>query len=871
MSDNDSDLDKKSFGDGDESDSFSNEQKVKESASSQNSQLKKEEEKQKEISKLVKNEDKREIENKKSTEKEDKDKINESSNEESSDSDDKKKKPKKDEKKEEKKEEKREEKKEDKKEEDKKEDKKDDKKEEGKKKNNKKKKGSDSDSDSSSSSKKSKKSSKKDKKENDEDKALAKELDDDESSSSSDEDKKNKKKKVKKDEEKGKEKEKEKKENEENEKDKEKKEREEKERKKKEKEEKERKEKEERERERKERERRERERRENEEKERREKEQRDRNSYQNRGYDNNNRNRDNNQFFSQNFSRSGNQNNMDRNNNIPNINDTNGSYQQKKAKKFDSNRVKELNKIVTENNEIISEMKSAYPGFTQLECASVFQKVKLATSQTIFEIMNQIHRDISILITINEAENRNKKEYLLPIDPYEIIDPVYNNPEHIKMMKYFHIYKREDKEKLPPYLQEILKDDYYFYTNEVNKRRKVIKYPDGSFNYIPIKCDEGCKNPNCIYSHNDCEMEFHPLFYKTKFSNSSKGVFSKTSDNLLKDFRIIYNYKNENIINLIKLLDEKKIANTSFKDFCKNKINSFELETFKTLECPHIKNGMECPKKDSHLCYYYHDISERRRPPTLYRYTNEMCPNQQNNKNGKIKSRCKNGDFCHLCHTRYELFYHKLLYGKAMTCLRKKKNGKCIYEETCYAYHPYKEPGYKKTREEIIQEKKDELLDQYTEEHELLNSLISHYKCQCCNKYNKKFKFVLLANCEHIICHKCFKEKALNKKKCPISNCKKKFDTENKEECIEMNIKESAEKIDELIQKNYKEKLEKEKEGKTEKTKKEKEKKVDEDKNDKKANKKEKEKEKEDNNEKSEKSEKSEDDDDGQDNNNSMG
>ena len=35
--------------------------------------------------------------------------------------------------------------------------------------------------------------------------------------------------------------------------------------------------------------------------------------------------------------------------------------------------------------------------------------------------------------------------------------------------------------------------------------------------------------------------------------------------------------------------------------------------------------------------------------------------------------------------------------------MRPKKNGKCIYEETCYGYHPYKEPGYKKTREEIIQ------------------------------------------------------------------------------------------------------------------------------------------------------------------------
>ena len=52
-------------------------------------------------------------------------------------------------------------------------------------------------------------------------------------------------------------------------------------------------------------------------------------------------------------------------------------------------------------------------------------------------------------------------------------------------------------------------------------------------------------------------------------------------DNFFDDFRIIYNYKNENIINLMKLLD-KKIVKTQFKDIFKKNINSFKLETFKT-------------------------------------------------------------------------------------------------------------------------------------------------------------------------------------------------------------------------------------------------------------------------------------------------
>ena len=203
-------------------------------------------------------------------------------------------------------------------------------------------------------------------------------------------------------------------------------------------------------------------------------------------------------------------------------------------------------------------------------------------------------------------------------------------------------------------------------------------------------------------------------------------------------------------------MDDKKIAKTSFKEIFKNKINSFELETFKTLECPSVKSGMKC-QKDPHLCYYYHKLSERRRPPSLFRYINEMCPDQTYNQSGNIKSHCKNGDFCNKCHSGNEFNYHKLLFGKAMTCLRPKKNGKCIYEETCYAYHPYKEPAYKKTKDEIIQEKKDELLDKYKEESELLSGLIVKYRCQFCDKYNKKFKFIFLIKCGHIICNIFFK------------------------------------------------------------------------------------------------------------------
>ncbi len=486
--------------------------------------------------------------------------------------------------------------------------------------------------------------------------------------------------------------------------------------------------------------------------------------------------------------------------------DDQGSYQQRKPKKYDLNEVKTLNKIIAEYNVVVNEMKNSFPGITQLECASVLKKIKQGSSQTIFEIMNQIHREISIQITLNEADNKNKN-YLLPIDPYEIIDPFYNNPEHIKVMKYYHVYKESDKKKLPPFIQSILKPDF-IYTNESNRRRKVVKYPDGSFNYIPIRCENrACKNEECIYSHTDIEMSFHPLFYKTKYNSNNKGLLEKTASDLLEDFRIIYNYKNPNIINLIKLLEEQKIAKTTYMGYYKNKINSFKLETFKTIECPSVKSGITC-QKDSHLCYFYHNNAERRRPPTLYRYTNELCPDQTYKDNERISNKCKNEDFCNKCHSRYEYYYHKLFFGKAMTCLRPKKKGRCIFEETCYAYHPYKEPGYKKTKEEKIQEKKDEIMDKLNEEYELLNGLINQYKCQSCGKFNKKFIYYLLVKCNHIICCKCFGEaKEMEKKKCP--KCKTKLDS--KEEYIKMDIKTSSKNIDEIIKKHYEEKTAKKK------------------------------------------------------------
>ena len=537
---------------------------------------------------------------------------------------------------------------------------------------------------------------------------------------------------------------------------------------------------------------------------------------------NNNRNnipplRSNNNDFRQNY------------NNNRNYNDNNyqNSYVRKNAKKYDLNTEKSLKEIISGNTIIIDEMRNAYPGIPKLDCANILKKIQNNTSsQTLFEIMNKIHRDISTELTINKINlNQTERKNLFPIDPYEIIDTVYNNPEHVKVMKYYKIYSLEDKNKLSPYLQSSLPNEFYYRKDREReeKRRKLIKYSDGSFNYIPVTCNniKYCQDKNCPYSHNDNENNFHPLFYKTTLSSNNSDInknknLIKNACDLFADFRIIYNYKNESIIKLMKLIDEKKLSKFSFREYMKNKIHSFSLNTFKTLECQAIKSGMKCSKSDPHLCYYYHDISEKRRPPTLFRYINEMCPNQSIIK-GKIKKKCENGDFCNKCHSRYEYYYHSLFYGKAMTCTRKKEFGKCQFEETCYAYHPYKEPGYIRTKEEIIQERKDELLQKYNEENSTLGNLIEKFRCIGCDSFRKKLKYYFLTNCEHVICDKCFK----NMKKCPKCDTKYKKGEESKD-YVELDITESSKYIDELMKAKYAKKKEEEKKTKNDEDKKEK-------------------------------------------------
>ena len=271
--------------------------------------------------------------------------------------------------------------------------------------------------------------------------------------------------------------------------------------------------------------------------------------------------------------------------------------------------------------------------------------------------------------------------------------------------------------------------------------------------------------------------------YKTKYNDEndysdSNIALCPTAKNFDEDFRIIYNYKDQNIINLMNDLNlEYKNNNKRIKSFYK-KIKKFDINTFKIFKCKKEK----C-EKDQHLCYYYHDNNEKRRPPYLYRYINEKCKDR-NYEKGKIK--CKNGDFCNKCHTSNEYNYHKLFFQKYVLCCRDIKNGKCIYIDTCYGFHD-------ENNENVIKKK---IVDKINNDLDNLKKEknVDDFRCHKCERIPKSITFYYL-KCKHILCNKCYNKIKLDNT-CPL--CEKSF---KPGEEIMMYFNVSSKNIDNLISK----------------------------------------------------------------------
>ena len=202
--------------------------------------------------------------------------------------------------------------------------------------------------------------------------------------------------------------------------------------------------------------------------------------------------------------------------------------------------------------------------------------------------MNIVQREICIKLTeynYNKKENVNNYNnyfFNFPMEYMNINDPVYINNEHLQIIKLYKTMSIDEKNKY--FDAKELTEDFFYDKEKNEKRRKVIKYMVGRYNYIPVECknDEKCDLNKCIYAHNKNEINYHPLFYKTYYKDDTDYgenniALCPTAKNFDTDFRIIYNYKDDNIIDLMNNLNmECKNNNKRIKSFYK-KIKKFDI------------------------------------------------------------------------------------------------------------------------------------------------------------------------------------------------------------------------------------------------------------------------------------------------------
>lgn len=416
--------------------------------------------------------------------------------------------------------------------------------------------------------------------------------------------------------------------------------------------------------------------------------------------------------------------------------------------------------FIQTNIEYIRLIQKAFSELSENESADIFNIILDNRSQTIFEITNLLSAENKIKKTTHNFSTYNRNQYINECEIAEVIDSTYINEEHMKFLQYYKVYKA--KEEHDPSLT--LPDDFYYHDIE-ERRRPLKKTENGYYNYIPVKCKlkhdaDVLNKEKCCYAHNDNEIKYHSLMYHTKLCRGKCSTNCPDAHDLEKDFRMIYDYTNDDIITLMQYFNKnlKKVDDYNKLYEMRSPITKFELATFKVIKC---KAGSKC-RKDRHLCYYYHDVIEKRRNPLIFKYSNIICRKAiGDNGTSFTASNCPYGDFCHNAHSNYEVFYHAKNFGKIVKCTRKKINGKCKYIETCYGKHDDIEEG----------DLEDDKEAEFKEKCEKYSKKLSQFGCFKCDTVPKDGTYFLL-NCGCLLCKKCFK-KSVNKaeKKVVCVNC----------------------------------------------------------------------------------------------------
>ena len=528
------------------------------------------------------------------------------------------------------------------------------------------------------------------------------------------------------------------------------------------------------------------------------------NNYYNRNYNKNTGSK--NKYYNKNYNNNGNFNNKKNNyyqnkkwkNNInDNYNDINkndNKYSRNnnsfiKEEDDNYNNIKEefkyeknnnLNDFKQKYNKIIKELRNLfYAEIEEEKIIEILMNVTSKPSLTIFEAMNLIYREIKISENIIYNKSKINKRYGPESDIYE----EKNNSDFTKnnLNKVIQNYKIFDE-------NNGLEKHWLFIDNS-DKRRKLLKDENGFYNYLPLYCNDNSKDNEDIYAKNENEILYHSLFYKTLIcrycdinkENNEIEELCPYVHNILKDFRIIYDYDDENIINFMKLLlDSNLFKFENYLNYIPKDLSpKFNLDSFKVHQC---MLDSKCPN-DYQICPYYHKSNKQdkmRRPQALFRYIGIKCNESYNKKKERFyQDKCLLGIFCHFCNNENEYNYHSDHFRKEK-CKNININGKCKYFKTCYKNHSNKYYNNEDSEKEEEEEGENEIYEEIEDDEKIIeltekinNSMnIGRYlRCRKCFNISSFGQICYFIECNHFICYKCFK--SISKKKiilCPFCN-----------------------------------------------------------------------------------------------------
>lgn len=225
-----------------------------------------------------------------------------------------------------------------------------------------------------------------------------------------------------------------------------------------------------------------------------------------------------------------------------------------------------------------------------------------------------------------------------------------------------------------------------------------------AYTYNPEKCMQIVKNRvcsdgerHCHYAHNQAEINYHPLVYKTELCESTR-----TKDGVCFDMHC-HGAHSESELREAREIPYVLLRQSKTQKLLKQSSN-FEIRVYKTQECknkdqsrPGFMNrfNTRSSSKYRHACSNriacdgYHDLKDRRRHPDKFEYTPEPCPevfNKTMNQWG-APTNCSRGDACKQSHTLMEVMYHAEKY-KTRVCERwAKPPSKCSWELRCAYKH----------------------------------------------------------------------------------------------------------------------------------------------------------------------------------------